>query len=74
MKQYTERGQQVRFADQYMPLLTPNLFKIYNNWNYCYTHGCDIHNLHTSAMCKNLVYWHNLEATQNNMMGGFTKR
>ena len=56
-----------------MLLPTPNWFKIYNNWNYCYTHGCDVHNMHTNATCENLVYRHNLGTTQNNMIGGSMK-
>ncbi len=29
----------------------PSPIKKFNNWNYCHTHGGNIHNNHTSAIC-----------------------
>eukprot|EP00957_Ditylum_brightwellii_P174756 13305990-Ditylum_brightwellii.AAC.1 len=47
--------------------------KRFNNMNYCWTHGCDVHDWHTSATCPNPWHGHLLHATWNNMMGGNTK-
>ncbi len=45
-------------------------YKQWENWYYCHTHGRDIGDTHTSAMCGKPVLMHNLNATQANMMGG----
>jgi hypothetical protein len=54
------------------PLLPPTPFKRFENWNYCSTHGGDIHNAHTSTSCQNLGPSHNPNATRTNTMGGLT--
>lgn len=57
-----------------IPLPNPPLpVKKFANWNYFWTHGCDIHHNHTSATCMNPALGHNFNATRNNMMGGNTK-
>eukprot|EP00957_Ditylum_brightwellii_P170333 12965252-Ditylum_brightwellii.AAC.1 len=40
--------------------------------NYCWTHGCDDHDWHTSATCPNPRQGYLLHATRNNVMGGNT--
>ncbi len=47
-------------------------FKKFNNWNYCSTHGGDIHNTHTSGTCHHPGPLHNPSATRANTMGGST--
>ncbi len=47
-------------------------FKKFDNWNYCSTHGGDIHNTHTSSTCCHPGHPHNPSATRANMMGGLT--
>ena len=44
----------------------------FNNTNYCWTHGCDVSNKHTSATCKMTGAGHKTAATLNNRMGGST--
>ena len=50
-----------------------NIYKRYNNWNYCFTHGFDVGNGHTSATCRFPNWNHNYNATRNNIMGGSIK-
>jgi hypothetical protein len=53
--------------------LQPSMpFKRFDNWNYCSTHGGDIHNTHTSGTCRHPGPVHNPSATRANMMGGST--
>ncbi len=50
----------------------PTLFKMFDNWNYCHTHGGDINNTHTGMLCHNPGPSHNPNATRTNTMGGLT--
>ena len=50
-----------------------NTKKRFNNMNYCWTHGGDVHHEHTSAMCGNPDEGHQWYATRDNMLGGATK-
>ena len=52
---------------------SPSPVKRFANWNYCWTHGCDVHDNHTSATCQSPKPGHNYYATRNNMMGGSQK-
>ena len=51
-------------------LRAPDGTRITSNNNYCYTHGYQIGNNHTSATCKNPGPNHNVNATAANTMGG----
>jgi hypothetical protein len=51
----------------------PSPFKKFINWNYCHTHGCNIHNNHTSATCAQPSVNHQPAATRSNMTGGNNK-
>mmetsp|Transcript_117337 Transcript_117337/g.240039 ORF Transcript_117337/g.240039 Transcript_117337/m.240039 type:complete len:224 (-) Transcript_117337:66-737(-) len=51
----------------------PRTTRLYNNSNYCWTHGCDIHINHTSSTCKHPAPGHRKDATLTNMMGGSTQ-
>jgi hypothetical protein len=44
--------------------------KMMNNDKYCWSHGYQVHTLHTSASCKNQKEGHKTEATKTNPMGG----
>jgi hypothetical protein len=44
--------------------------KITDTYNYCWLHGYQVHNKHTSVSCKNQKEGHKKEATKNNPMGG----
>ena len=48
-------------------------YKRYNNWNYCWTHGHDIGDHHTSANCQNPAQGHVWQATKRNTCGGSTR-
>ena len=48
----------------------PNLYKRFNNFNYCWAHGFDVPDNHTSQTCPNPKYGHNWYATRMNTMGG----
>ncbi len=48
----------------------PTPFKRYKNWNYCFSHGGDVDNAHTSKTCRRSLPTHNRYATRANMMGG----
>jgi hypothetical protein len=54
------------------PLQPPTLFKTFENWNYCHTHGRDVDNTHTGMSCHNPGPLHNPNATRTNTMGGNT--
>jgi len=47
--------------------------RLYNNENYCWTHGWDCDKDHTSATCKNQATGHQVTATRSNTMGGSDK-
>jgi hypothetical protein len=47
-----------------------NPYKQWENWNYCHSHGGDVDDNHTSAMCGKPGPMHNLNATRTNIMGG----
>ena len=51
----------------------PNPYKRFNNWNYCWTHGHDIRDSHTSANCFNPAPGHMWHATKQNTCGGSTR-
>jgi hypothetical protein len=51
----------------------PSPLKHFNNWNYCYTHGNNIHNNHTSATCAQPGVNHQRATTRSNTMGGNSK-
>jgi hypothetical protein len=44
--------------------------KTMDNDNFCWSHGYQVHNEHTSASCKNPKEGHKKEATKINPMGG----
>ena len=48
----------------------PRTERLYNNENYCHTHGYDIHPDHTSATCNTPGPNHQVTATSNDNMGG----
>ena len=47
--------------------------KVYDNTNYCHTHGYHVNNDHTSSRCKNPKDGHQKEASRTNIMGGSTR-
>jgi hypothetical protein len=51
------------------PRRPPNA-KRYNNLNYCWTHGGDVTDEHTSHTCQRPAHYHQPQATQYNPMGG----
>jgi hypothetical protein len=51
----------------------PSPIKKFNNWNYCRTHGGNVHNIHTSATCAEPSVNHQHAATRSNTMGGNNK-
>jgi hypothetical protein len=55
---------------QQQNICPPNPNKRWENWNYCSSHGGDIDNNHTSAMCGKPGTMHNPNATRTNIMGG----
>ena len=69
------RGGQ-RAPQQMVPYVQPqhtNPTKRYNNWNYCFTHGHDVTDEHTSENCNRPAWNHNYYATRTNTMGGTTR-
>ncbi len=46
------------------------LYKHFENWNYCHTHGGNINNGHTSRMCTKPGPVHNPHMGRTNMMNG----
>jgi hypothetical protein len=62
--------QQPAMAEHHLQPSMP--FKRFDNWNYCSTHGGDIHNTHTSGTCHHPDPSHNPSATRANTMGGLT--
>eukprot|EP00957_Ditylum_brightwellii_P075981 5775238-Ditylum_brightwellii.AAC.1 len=48
-------------------------YKYYNNLNYCWTHGFDVNDTHTSQSCSRPKYGHIWYAMRNNTMGGSMK-
>ena len=57
------------------PFIDAKDIKDFNNDNYCWTHGGNIANDHTSRTCskQHPSGMHNFNATQQNMMGGNPK-
>ena len=47
--------------------------KVYNNKNYCHTHGYHITNSHNSNTCLNPGTGHKKDAPRANTMGGCTR-
>ena len=52
------------------PMRPPSPYKHWENWNYCHTHGGDVDDTHTSALCGNQGPTHNPNVTRANIMGG----
>ena len=52
------------------PTQPSNFTKYFHNWNYCFTHGYDVDDEHTSMTCRNPAPNHHPYATRNNPMGG----
>ena len=50
-----------------------NPYKRHNNWNYCWTHGHDIKDGHTSQTCLAPAQGHVWYATKQNTCGGSTR-
>ena len=50
-----------------------NTIKRFNNWNYRWSHGCDVSDWHTSTTCQNPRPGHQRAATRENPMGGSMK-
>ena len=48
----------------------PRTKRRWTNQNYCWTHGCDVDDAHTSASCFNKSPHHKDAATLSNRMGG----
>jgi hypothetical protein len=42
----------------------------YHNTNYCWTHGWDVHENHTSSTCNRQADGHKTTATRSSTMGG----
>jgi hypothetical protein len=55
-------------AECHLQPFTP--YKRSNNWNYCHTHGRDIHNTHPSDTCRHPGPLHNPSVMRTNTMGG----
>jgi hypothetical protein len=51
----------------------PSPLKRFKNWNYCHTHGGNIHSSHTSATCGQHSVNHQRNNTRSNTMGGNNK-
>jgi hypothetical protein len=62
---WQQRWQQGK-SDPKLPLASER----YKNWNYCFTHGGDVDNNHTSAICAHPSENHQCAATGTNTMGG----
>ena len=54
-------------AGAQQPRRPPTPYKHWENWNYCHSHGGDIDNTHTSALCRNRGPTHNPNATHANI-------
>jgi hypothetical protein len=68
-QQYGQQQQMTQF-----PQANPsNNLKHYHNWNYCWSHGCNIPDWHNSMTCPNKSQGHMDYATRENMMGGSMK-
>src|SRR6056300_12007 len=61
-----------RGRPKYDPTITRTK-RLYNNENYCWTHGWDCHKDHSSPTCKNQAAGHQVTATRSNTMGGSDK-
>jgi hypothetical protein len=59
-------------AGTQQPSFLPTPYKRWKNWNYCHTHGGNVDDAHTSAMCGNHGLMHNPNASRANIMGGST--
>ena len=56
------------------PSQPPNPVKLFENKNYCWTHGHNVKNDHTSGMCNNPLPGYQLNTTKTNTMGGNPKK
>jgi hypothetical protein len=59
---------------QQQALCHPTLYKCWENWNYCRTHGGDVDDTQTSAMCGKPGPTHNPNTSRANIMGGSVAR
>ncbi len=57
-------------GSQQQNICPPNLYKRWENQNYCHSHGGYVDDNHTSAMCGKPDPMHNPNATHSNIMGG----
>ena len=64
---------QNQYQQQWQPYRQPNPVKRWKNWNYCWTHGYDVKDGHTSQTCTNPKIGHIFQATRQNPMGGSKK-
>ena len=67
---WTGYGQQQQPGQQSGQRDRPANVKNYNNNNFCWTHGHDVADMHTSMSCKNPHCNHQVNATKQNPMGG----
>jgi hypothetical protein len=51
----------------------PSPIKKFNNWNFCYTHGGNVHNNHTSTTCAQPGVHHQYAATRSNTISDNNK-
>jgi len=65
-------GGRYQQAAQQLPTVPSNIKRFENN-NYCWTHGCDVNDNHTSMTCERQAPGHNIYATRANPMGGNMK-
>ena len=60
-------------APAQQPSKPMNPTKYFANWNYCWTHGYDVADNHTSATCPKPAANHQFMATRQNTLGGSKK-
>ena len=53
-------------------MCAPTPYKQFKNWHYCSTHGGNIKDTHTGAICTKPGSLHNWQASSTNTMGGLT--
>ena len=64
------RQQHVPSGPPATQITPPNPYKRFENMNYCYTHGGDVDDFHTSATCTRPGQYHKWHATRDNPMDG----
>ena len=60
-------------TQQQMHQNPPSNKKHFANWNFCWTHGCNILEWHNSQRCPNPEPRHVCQVTRENMCGGSTR-